>query len=265
MKPHALLHPLIVLAIAPALVQAELHTEEINYRVGDDQFTGYLAYDDQISGQRPGILIVHEWWGHNEFARQQAERLATEGFTAFALDMYGSGKVADHPDNARQFMQAATENSDVIRERFEAAMRLLQDQPTVDASKIAAQGYCFGGAVVLNMARMGMDLAGVVSIHGSLASPIQAEPGRVKARVQVYTGGADQMVPADQVAALVHEMQSAGVDLTLTSYPGVKHSFSNPDADVVAERFGMPVAYDEQAAERTWRGTLAFYQELFGR
>lgn len=265
MKARALMSPLILLAMTPMLAQADLQTEEIHYRVGDEQFTGYLAYDDRTRGERPGILIVHEWWGHNEFSRQQAEKLATEGYTAFALDMYGSGKLADHPDDARRFMQAATENSAAIRERFEAAMQLLQDHATVDADRIAAQGYCFGGAVVLNMARMGLDLAGVVSIHGPLASPLHAEPGQVKARVQVYTGGADQMVPADQVAALVQEMQSAGVDLTLTSFPGVKHSFSNPDADAVATRFGMPIGYDRQAAERTWRGTLAFYHDLFDR
>lgn len=265
MKARALMSPLILLAMTPLLAQAELQTEEISYRVGDEQFTGYLAYDDSSRGERPGILIVHEWWGHNAFSRRQAEKLAAEGYTAFALDMYGSGKVADHPDDARRFMQEATENSETIRARFEAAMQLLQGHATVDADRIAAQGYCFGGAVVLNMARMGLDLAGVVSIHGALASPVHAEPGKVKARVQVYTGGADQMVPTDQVAALVQEMQSAGVDLTLTSFPGVRHSFSNPDADAVATRFGMPIGYDEQAAERTWRGTLAFYHDLFER
>lgn len=265
MNPRRLLPPLILLAMAPVLAQAELHSEEITYRVGNEPFTGYLAYDDRTSGQRPGILIVHEWWGHNEFSRQQAEKLAAEGYTAFALDMYGSGKVADHPDDARRFMQAATENSHAIQQRFLAAMHLLQAHPTVDGNRIAAQGYCFGGAVVLNMARMGVDLKGVVSIHGSLTSPLQAEPGKVRARVQVYTGGADQLVPAEQVAALVREMQSAGVDLTLTSFPGVKHSFSNPNADAFAERFGMPIGYNEQAAERTWRGTLAFYHELFDR
>lgn len=265
MQPRSAVMSLVILSVSPTLVQAELHTRVVDYQVQGESFTGYLAYDDRFSGERPGILIVHEWWGHNEFSRQQAERLAAEGYTAFALDMYGSGKLAEHPDDARKYMQAATENSAQIRERFEAAMALLQNHETVNPSQIAAQGYCFGGTVVLNMARMGLDLAGVVSVHGSLASPLHAEPGKVKARIQVYTGGADQLVPTELVAALVNEMQSAGVDLTLTSFPGVKHSYSNPDADRFAQQFNMPVAYNEQAAERTWRGILSFYQELFNQ
>jgi dienelactone hydrolase len=177
--------------------------------------------------------------------------------------MYGSGKVADHPKEAEAFMKAATSNMDQVKARFLAAKELLQNHDTVNDQKIAAQGYCFGGAVVLNMARMGVDLDGVVSYHGALGSPLQAEPGKVKARVQVYTGGADQMVPSDQVAGLVKEMQDAEVDLTLVTFPGVLHSFTNPGADQVAEEFGMPIGYDEEAARRSWEGTMTFYNEIF--
>ncbi|MDX1756343.1 MAG: dienelactone hydrolase family protein [Marinobacter sp.] len=253
----------LALLLVSGASQAALKSESVSYHVNGQEFTGYLAYDDASTAKRPGILIVHEWWGHNAFAREQADKLAQEGYTAFALDMYGSGKLADHPDEARAFMQEATADGDQLRQRFVTAMEWLQRHPTVDSERIAAQGYCFGGAVVLNMARQGIDLDGVVSIHGSLASPIQAEPGKVKARVQVYTGGADQMVPPDQVAGLVKEMQTAGVDLSLTSFPGVTHSFSNPRADAMADQFDLPIGYDRAAAERTWRGTLAFYRELF--
>jgi len=265
MKALAIPATALALVLATATSQAELKTETVTYQVNGEEHTGYLAFDDALGQKRPGILIVHEWWGHNDFVRQQADKLARQGYTAFALDMYGGGQVADHPDDARAFMQAASADVTRLQQRFVTAMEWLQAHPTVTADQIAAQGYCFGGAVVLNMARLGVDLAGVVSIHGALAGPIQAEPGRVKARVQVYTGGADQMVPASQVAQLVTEMQDADVDLTLTSFPGVRHSFSNPGADAVAERFGMPIGYDQAAAERTWRGTLAFYRELFGR
>lgn len=256
---------LVSLTILSGQAMAELQTKTVDYQVGDSTFTGYLAWDDESGEKRPGVLVVHEWWGHNEFARDQAEKLAAAGYTAFALDMYGSGKVADHPKEAEQFMKEATAETEQIKARFMAAKELLQNHESVDSSMIAAQGYCFGGAVVLNMARLGVDLDGVVSFHGALGSPIQAKAGEVKARVQVYTGGADQMVPSEQVASLVKEMQDAEVDLTLVSFPGVLHSFTNPGADKVAEEFDMPIGYDEQAAKRSWEGTLRFYSELFDR
>lgn len=252
------------LTVASTQVLAETQTRTIEYQVGDETFTGYMAWDDEFGQKRPGVLVVHEWWGHNEFARNQAERLASAGYTAFALDMYGSGKQADHPDTAQKFMQEATSNMEQVKTRFLKAKELLQNHDSVDPDRIAAQGYCFGGAVVLNMARMGVDLDGVVSYHGALGSPLQAEAGAVKAKVQVYTGGADDMVPSEQVAGLVREMQNAEVDLTLVSFPGVKHSFTNPNADKVAEQFGMPIAYDEAAARRSWQGTMRFYEEIFG-
>ncbi|AOY89705.1 dienelactone hydrolase [Marinobacter salinus] len=253
------------LSLAIAQVQAEMRTETIEYKIGDQDYTGYMAWDDEREGKRPGVLVVHEWWGHNEFARDQAEKLAAAGYTAFALDMYGSGKVADHPDTAQKFMQEATKNIDQVKARFMKAMELLQNHKTVDDSHIAAQGYCFGGAVVLNMARLGVELDGVVSYHGALGSPLTAEPGKVRARIQVYTGGADKMVPSDQVADLVKEMQDAQVDLTLVTFPGVMHSFTNPGADRFAAEYGMPVAYNEEAANRAWQGTLRFYEEIFAK
>ncbi|WP_373000662.1 dienelactone hydrolase family protein [Marinobacter sp.] len=251
------------LTLASTQVLAEMQTKTVEYKVGETTFTGYMAWDDEVEEKRPGVLVVHEWWGHNEFARDQAEKLAAAGYTAFALDMYGSGKQADHPDTAQEFMKEATRDMDQVKARFIKAMEILQNHESVDGARIAAQGYCFGGAVVLNMARMGVDLDGVVSYHGALGSPISAEPGKVKARVQVYTGGADNMVPSDQVAGLVKEMQDAEVDLTLVTFPGVRHSFTNPDADRVAEEFGMPIGYDEEAANRSWDGTMRFYETIF--
>ncbi|MCH8498838.1 MAG: dienelactone hydrolase family protein [Marinobacter sp.] len=254
---------LLVAVMSLNSANAAVKTETIEYQVGDTTFSGYLAYDDAITGPRPGVLVVHEWWGHNDFARQQAERLAAAGYTAFALDMYGDGKLADHPDDAMSFMREATGDPAQIRQRFEKAMTVLQNHATVDAGRIAAQGYCFGGAVVLNMARLGLDLKGVVSYHGALGSPINAEPGTIHARIQVYTGGADPMVPAEQVAGFAQEMQNAAADYVLVNFPGVLHSFTNPEADTIASRFGMPVGYDEAAATRAWEGTLHFYREIF--
>jgi dienelactone hydrolase len=251
------------ITLASTQASADMQTETVEYQVNGKTFTGYMAYDDDIDGKRPGVLVVHEWWGHNEFAREQAEKLASEGYTAFALDMYGSGKLAKHPEDAKSFMQEATKDMDQVKARFMAAKNLLQQHDSVDASRTAAQGYCFGGAVVLNMARLGVDLDAVVSYHGALGSPITAEAGKVQPRIHVYTGGADKMVPSEQVAGLVREMQDAEVDLTLVNFPGVLHSFTNPGADQIAEEFGMPVGYDQNAASRSWEGTLELYREVF--
>jgi dienelactone hydrolase len=253
----------LAVSLASGQAFAEMQTETVEYEVNGETFTGYLAYDTEAEGKRPGVLVVHEWWGHNEFAREQAEKLAAEGYTAFALDMYGSGKLAEHPKDAEAFMKEATKDMDQVKARFMAAKELLQQHDSVNADMIAAQGYCFGGAVVLNMARMGVDLDAVVSYHGALGSPITAQAGEVQPRIHVYTGGADKMVPSDQVAGLVKEMQDAEADLTLVNFPGVLHSFTNPGADQIAEEFNMPVGYDEDAANRSWAGTMRLYQEVF--
>lgn len=253
----------VAFTLASGQVSAEMQTETVEYEVNGETFTGYMAYDDAADGERPGVLVVHEWWGHNEFAREQAEKLAEAGYTAFALDMYGSGKLAEHPEDAQKFMKEATRDIDQVKARFMAAKELLQKHDSVDSSRIAAQGYCFGGAVVLNMARLGVDLDAVVSYHGALGSPIKAEAGKVQPRIHVYTGGADKMVPSDQVSGLVKEMQDAEADLTLVSFPGVLHSFTNPGADKVADEFDMPIAYNEDAARRSWEGTMRLYDEVF--
>ncbi len=254
-----------VLLLATSAVRAELQRETITYRVGDKEFTGYLAYDDAVAGKRPGVLVVHEWWGLNAYSRKRAEMLAGLGYTAFALDMYGTGKVADHPDTAKAFMQSVMSDVPEAARRFDAAKSVLQGQPTVDAEKIAAIGYCMGGGVVLQMARLGMDLDGVVSYHGALATQTPAQPGQVKAKVLVFTGEADPLVPTDQVQAFVGEMQSAGVDYSLVGYRGAKHSFTNPDADALGQRFSMPLAYDKAADNDLWMRTQFFLKQIFGQ
>ncbi len=254
----------ILMCVFSVSGMAALKSQEIVYRVGDKEFTGYLVYDDAIKGKRPGVLVVHEWWGLNDYARKRADMLAQMGYTAFALDMYGTGKVADHPDDAKGFMQAVTSDMPEAEKRFDKAKMILQRQPTVDARHIAAIGYCFGGGIVLHMARAGDDLDGVVSFHGSLGTEVPATKGRIKARVLVFTGAADPFAPAEVVAAFEQEMQAAGADYELVSYPGVKHSFTNPDADKLAERFGMPLAYDKHADEASWQQTRTFLAEIFG-
>lgn len=241
-----------------------MHSETVEYTVDGNPFTGYIAYDDNIDGERPGILVIHEWWGHDDFVRTEADKLAAEGYTVFALDLFGTDKQADNPGDAAALMNAALNAPGAIEKRFRAALEWLQNHACVDSNSIAAQGYCFGGAVALNMARLGIDLKGVVSFHGTLSSDIKVAPGTIKAELQVYTGGADDMIPADQVAAFVQEMQNAGAKFELTSYPGVKHGFTNPAASGRGEKFGIPLAYSEDAASDAWEGATAFYRKLFG-
>lgn len=246
----------------PMIKPIEITTEEIRYQVGDETFSGYLAYPvDAEPG--PGILVVHEWWGLNDYARSRVEMLAREGYSAFAADMYGSGKVTDHPDQAGKFMQAVTEQAGAAKARFSAALKLLQNRPSVQPDQLAAIGYCFGGAVVLNMARAGLPLKGVASFHGVLATPTPAQPGQVQAKVQVYHGNDDPLVPPEQVQAFKDEMEAAGVDYEFIGYDGVAHSFTNPAADGVAEKYGMPVGYDPAADADSWKGMLKFFEELF--
>jgi len=239
--------------------------EPVSYTAGGDTvFKGYLAYDDNIAGKRPGILVVHEWWGQNEYARQRARMLAELGYTALAVDMYGEGRVAEHPGDAAKFAEEVRKNMPQATKRFKAAMHVLQDHPTVDPDHIAAIGYCFGGGIVLEMAREGLDLDAVVSFHGSLATEHPAEPGKVKARILVCNGEADKLTTPEQITAFKKEMQYADVDYKFISYPNAKHSFTNPAADIYAKKFKMDViGYNPEADHKSWEDMKVFLKETF--
>lgn len=242
---------------------AAVQEKEITYSSGDTTLKGFLAWDESVQGERPGVLVVHEWWGHNDYARKRARMLAEMGYTAFAVDMYGDGKLAQHPDDAGKFAGEVKADMAQAEARFRAALELLQNQPTVNSGKVAAIGYCFGGGIVLEMARRGVDLDGVVSYHGMLATDTPAERGRVKARVLVFNGADDPFVPAAQVEAFEKEMASAGVTYMLINYPGVKHSFTVPDADKLGRKFNLPLAYDSKADADSWLRTKRFFDSLF--
>jgi dienelactone hydrolase len=262
MKRVVILIFLMVLTVAPA--GAAIQAEEVQYTQGDVTLKGYLAYDDSIDGKRPGVLIVHEWWGHNPYVRGRAEMLAELGYTALALDMYGDGKLADHPDTAGEFAgEVGKDLQGIGKDRFLAAMALLKRHDMTDPDHIAAIGYCFGGGVVLHMARYGLDLDGVVSFHGSIATVTPAQPGAVKARVLVYNGADDSFVTAEQIAAFKKEMEEAGADYEFVNLEGAVHSFTNPDADMFARKFGMNLAYNEAADKESWAGMQAFFNQIF--
>lgn len=239
-------------------------TEEIDYQANGVSLKGFLAYNRAIAGKRPGVLVVHEWWGHNDYARRRARQLAALGYTAFALDMYGEGKTAGHPDEAMKMMMDVVNNADIAAARFNAALEVLKNQPMTDAEHIAAIGYCFGGAVVLSMARMGAaDLDGVVSFHGGLGGLPPVQPDKMQAKVLVFRGGADPFVSPEQKAAFIQEMQAAGADFEFVEYPGVKHSFTNPEADRFAEMFKLPLKYDAEADANSWKRMQAFLYGIF--
>ena len=260
---HKLAPLALGLLLAPAASRAaDVQTKEVTYRQGDTELTGFFAWDAQAKGKQPGVIVVHEWWGHNEHARNQAKRLAQAGYVGFALDMYGKGKVATHPKDAQAFMEAATKDPAVVKARFQAALDELVKDPHVDASKTAAIGYCFGGAIVLSMARMGADLDAVASFHGALGSLPPVAAGGVKARVLVLNGEDDGMITPQQIDTFKKEMTAANAKYDFVNLPHAKHSFTNPDADKV----GMAaLGYNAEADKDSWARMLKMFGEVFGK
>jgi len=246
-----------------AAAAPKISAKPVEYTSGGVTLKGYIAYDENIQGKRPGILVVHEWWGQNEYVRNRARMLAELGYTALALDMYGEGKMAEHPGDAGKFSSEVMKNFPMAKERFYAAMDFLKKEPTVDPANIAAIGYCFGGGVVLNMARHGANLKGVASFHGSLAVVKPAQPTPIKAAVRVYNGADDKFVPATAIEALKKEMADGNVNFKFTNYPGAVHSFTNPDADELGKKFNMPIAYNASADKESWADLQKFLKEIF--
>ena len=250
---------LVAAALSIATItSAAVKTREVEYLQDSTKLHGFLAWDDAVKGKRPGVLVVHEWWGLNEHARNQAERLARAGFVGFALDMYGDGKVTTHPQDAQTFAAEATKDPEVEAARFNAAHAQLEADPHVDARHIGAIGYCFGGGVVLEMARRGADLGAVATFHGSLATQHPSEPGKIKAPILVMTGTDDPFVTPDQVAKFESEMKAAGANFRVIRYPGAKHGFTNPDA----AKYGMPqLAYNASADRKSWAAMVAMFRK----
>ena len=243
-----------------AVANAEVRTREIEYKQGHTVLQGLIAWDDAVKERRPGVLVVHEWWGHNEHVREQAKRLAVAGYVGFALDMFGKGKVTTHPKEAQAFMTEAQKDPATMSARFQAAMDQLKQDPHVNREHVAAIGYCFGGAVVLDEARSGADLDGVVSFHGMLGTKNPAERGRVKAKILVLTGAIDPFVPAEQVEAFTKEMKAANAKFQVVTLLNAKHGFTNPNAG----KAGLEaLEYNAEADNKSWVAMLGFFKEVF--
>jgi dienelactone hydrolase len=246
-----------------ASADPKIEGKTVEYSADGVVMKGYLAYDKNTKGKRPGVLVVHEWWGLNDYARKRARMLAEIGYAAFAVDMYGEGKQAKHPNDAAKFSSELMKNFDTAKARFMAAMEFFKKQPVVDSERIAAIGYCFGGGIVLNMARLGVDLKGVASFHGSLAAVKPAERGAVKAKILVLHGADDKFSTPEQINAFKQEMKAAGADFRFISYPGTVHSFTNPEADAYAKKFNIPVAYNAKADKESWEELRKFLDMIF--
>jgi dienelactone hydrolase len=256
----------LVLIAASALAQAEIKTQEVHYQGPDGtDLIGYHAYDDSFAGARPGVIVVHEWWGLNDYVKRRARELAALGYSAMAIDMYGQGKNTEHPQDAMGFMQAAVKDSDAAAKRFDAGVAALKQLPPTDPQKIAAIGYCFGGKVVLEAARRGEPLAGVVSFHGPLATNNPATRGSVVAPILVEHGASDSMVTPQNVADFKQEMANANAGYEFVSIEGAKHGFTNPDSDRLShgEHGGPDIGYNESADKSSWADMQAFLKKVF--
>jgi dienelactone hydrolase len=246
-----------------SVAEPKIKGTTIEYSAQGVVMKGYLVYDENIQDKRPGVLVVPEWWGLNDYVRMRARMLAELGYTALAVDMYGDGKVVMTPDEAGKLSSEAMKDFDVAKDRFVAALDFLKQQATVDPDRIVAIGYCFGGGVVLNMARQGVDLDGVVSFHGGLAAVKPAQPGGIKAKLLVLHGGDDKFVTPEQIEAFKQEMKAAGADFQFISYPGATHSFTNPEATELGKKFNMLIAYNADADKKSWTEMKDFLRMIF--
>jgi len=260
-----LLGVLLALSISVPAVGAIKETP-VTYTDGATTMKGFVVYDTAKTGKRPGIVVVHEWWGITKHIHDEAGRLARQGYTAFIADMYGDARTADNPDAAGALMDSVMKNPSAMESRFKAAREQLAKQPTVDPSRIGAVGYCFGGAVVLNMARAGADLSGVVGFHATLGlnTPAPA-PGTVKAKILVLNGADDPFVKKEEYAALKTDFDAAKADSRVIEYPGAVHAFTNPEATALGKKFNLPLRYDAKANKEAEAEASRFFTAVFNR
>jgi dienelactone hydrolase len=245
------------------LNMTDIHTEEITYLADGIEMKGYIAWDSTNGGPRPGVLVVHEWWGCNEYVQRRARMLAEAGYTGFALDLYGGGVNAANPDEAGELMNARIEDMEGTRARFNAALDALKAHHTVDADRTGAIGYCFGGGVVTHMARMGADLDVSGSFHGAVGLAAVDGPASFDCRVMVYNGEADTLIGDDQIKGFKRVMDRTGAKYDFIQLPGALHGFSNPLATSKGEEYGLPLAYNELADQSSWAHLLLTMEHTF--
>jgi dienelactone hydrolase len=245
--------------LAATEVKAKLVTKTVEYKQDGTVMRGFLAYDGALTGKRPGVLVVHEWWGLNDFAKQKAEKLAGLGYVALAADMYGNGHTTTDRAEAAK-LAALRENPQLLRARAQAALKVLAANPRVAPKRLAAIGFCFGGTTVLELAYSGADLAGVVSFHGGLPKATAEDEKRLKAAILVLHGANDPHVSAADINAFEQAMRQAGADWQMVYFGGAVHGFTNP---ANGNNPAAGVAYDARAARRSWQYLQDFFREIF--
>lgn len=250
-----------IIAVLFMNVKAEIVTADVEYKLGDVTLQGYVAYDNSSSAKRPGVLIVHQWMGLTDYEKMRARMLAEMGYFAFCADIYGKGVRPSTAEEAGKTAGGFYSDNALYRERLAAAFAELKMQPLVDVNNLAAIGYCFGGAGVLELARSGADIKGVVSFHGSLKTPNPADANNIKGKVLVLHGAIDGYVPEEDVVAFKKEMEDAKVDYVFTQYSGAVHSFTMKSAGNDPSK---GVAYNENADRRSWEAMKDFFNEIFG-
>lgn len=249
-------------AAASKTDSAQLKEETVHYTADTAKLIGFVAYNEADTAKRPAILVIPEWWGLTDYPKMRARQLARLGYIAMAADMYGNGKVADSPSLAQQYATPFYTNPALAGSRFMAALNKLKSLPQVDTTKIAAIGYCFGGSMVLNAAKMGAPLNGVVSFHGDLRG-IPADKNLLKAKILVCHGAADTFVPQEQVDAFKKQMDSIGADYTFKSYPDAVHAFTNPAATEKGQRYNINIKYNAAADSASWKDMQDFFGRIF--
>jgi len=235
--------------------------ENISYDADSAHMTGFVAWDSGSTVKRPVVLIVHEWWGLNDYVKNRARQIAALGYLAIAVDMYGDGKIGNNPDEARKLAMPFYEHPEKAKARFDAALAKIKTNALADTGQVAAMGYCFGGAIVLNMARMGERLKGVVSFHGNLAG-VPADKNLLMAKILICHGDSDSFVNPE-VPGFKKQMDSIGADYTFKTYPNATHAFTNPDATMLGEKFKMPIRYNAAADTASWKDMREFFGKIF--
>ena len=240
---------------------ANLKEEKVTYSSGDKTFNGVIVYDQNQEGKRPAVLVVHEWWGLTDYPIRRARELARLGYIALAVDMYGDGKVAGTPEEARELATQFYKDPQKSKIYLEAALEKLKRYKQVDNHNIFAIGYCFGGSVVLNSAKLGLDFKGVVSFHGGLAG-VPASKGLLKAKILVCHGGSDKFISDIDISTFRQQLDSIGADYKFIVYPNATHAFTNPESTNTGKKFNMPIEYNPIADKDSWNDMKLFFTAI---
>jgi len=245
-------------------VPPKIKEETVIYTADGVTMKGFVAYDENIKGKRPAILVVPEWWGLNDYAKMRVRKLAELGYIAMAADMFGDGKVATDPTEAQTLTGPFYKDPRLAKTRMDAAAKKLSEYSQADQSNVAAIGYCFGGYIALNYAKLGADLKGVVSFHGGMGG-VAVNKQLMKAKVLVCQGGSDKFVSQKDVDKFKHQLDSIGTDNTVKVYANATHAFTNPDATATGKKFNMPIEYNADADRDSWNDMKMFFGRVFSK